>query len=584
MGFEAGNRLGRLRTIGGLDTAVSSEKESMAATASDGSLTIRAILGRPRAALGRTPLGPASAILLMAMVGASFGLNESVLAQGCDGAWHAVAPGAPYGAVSCMTLWDPDGAGPQSDWLVVGCQFDSTSQPTTLAAWDPSTNAWHALGTTFVAGRSIEALLATSNGGLIAGMGGNVVQWNGSGWTTLVPAGFGGLGGTVFSLAELPNGDVVAGGTFTQINGVAANNIARWDGSAWHPLGAGVTRSPNSAEVKALARMPDGRLVVGGLFVMAGSTSAVGMAMWDGAQWISMGAPNTIGLVNSLAVMPDGSLYASDTASALWHWDGAVLARVFPGPDNNILTLTSLSDGELIAGGGFNHIGGVAANFVARSSNLQWSGLSSGMNQIVSSVVQLPNLDIAAGGVFTTAGGITTGHLAIWSQPMAPGITVQPQDAAACMGGGPLFAVTANGTGPLTYQWELGSGSGTWTALVDGSVALACGGYATATSAHGSGTAIGVTPCAGINHYPVRCTVSNACGATTSNEVVLTVNSADFDGDGDVGTDADIEAFFACLAGDCCAGCGSADFNGDGDTGTDADIEAFFRVLAGGSC
>ncbi len=28
----------------------------------------------------------------------------------------------------------------------------------------------------------------------------------------------------------------------------------------------------------------------------------------------------------------------------------------------------------------------------------------------------------------------------------------------------------------------------------------------------------------------------------------------------------------------------TADFNGDGDTGTDADIEAFFRVLAGGSC
>jgi hypothetical protein len=32
------------------------------------------------------------------------------------------------------------------------------------------------------------------------------------------------------------------------------------------------------------------------------------------------------------------------------------------------------------------------------------------------------------------------------------------------------------------------------------------------------------------------------------------------------------------------AACGSADFNCDGDIGTDADIEAFFRVLAGGSC
>jgi hypothetical protein len=62
--------------------------------------------------------------------------------------------------------------------------------------------------------------------------------------------------------------------------------------------------------------------------------------------------------------------------------------------------------------------------------------------------------------------------------------------------------------------------------------------------------------------------------------------SADFNCDGDSATDADIEAFFACLAGTCppppCTS--TADFNGDGDSATDADIEAFFRVLAGGTC
>jgi hypothetical protein len=62
--------------------------------------------------------------------------------------------------------------------------------------------------------------------------------------------------------------------------------------------------------------------------------------------------------------------------------------------------------------------------------------------------------------------------------------------------------------------------------------------------------------------------------------------SADFNGDGDVGTDGDIEAFFQCLGGSCCAACDphGADFNGDGDLGTDADIEGFFRVLGGGPC
>jgi hypothetical protein len=81
---------------------------------------------------------------------------------------------------------------------------------------------------------------------------------------------------------------------------------------------------------------------------------------------------------------------------------------------------------------------------------------------------------------------------------------------------------------------------------------------------------------------------------TVANRPVLTITagarpncgSADFNGDGDVGTDADIEAFFACIAGVCCPTCDprGADFNGDGDVGTDADIEAFFRILAGGPC
>jgi hypothetical protein len=67
---------------------------------------------------------------------------------------------------------------------------------------------------------------------------------------------------------------------------------------------------------------------------------------------------------------------------------------------------------------------------------------------------------------------------------------------------------------------------------------------------------------------------------------VTPCGTADFNGDGDFGTDSDIEAFFMCLAGNCCGTCfpGGADFNGDGDVGTDQDIESFFRVLAGGPC
>jgi hypothetical protein len=102
---------------------------------------------------------------------------------------------------------------------------------------------------------------------------------------------------------------------------------------------------------------------------------------------------------------------------------------------------------------------------------------------------------------------------------------------------------------------------------------------------------------AGVNGDPIYLRLYNGVASNTTAatlvdavQVVLPTPPppptcvADFNGDGDIGTDLDIEAFFSCLAGDCCATCGSPDFNGDGDIGTDADIESFFRVLAGGPC
>jgi hypothetical protein len=90
--------------------------------------------------------------------------------------------------------------------------------------------------------------------------------------------------------------------------------------------------------------------------------------------------------------------------------------------------------------------------------------------------------------------------------------------------------------------------------------------------------------------HTITLQVTDNQSATATDTVVITINagrhcgSADYNHDGSIGTDADIEAFFACLGGDCCPACDSVDFNGDGSLGTDADIEAFFRVLGGGPC
>jgi hypothetical protein len=82
--------------------------------------------------------------------------------------------------------------------------------------------------------------------------------------------------------------------------------------------------------------------------------------------------------------------------------------------------------------------------------------------------------------------------------------------------------------------------------------------------------------------------ITAASGYTGFNSSTLTIPSAAL---------ADSGSVFECVISNACQTittppvslvvtnpCGSPDFNGDGDIGTDADIEAFFRVLSGGHC
>ncbi len=70
--------------------------------------------------------------------------------------------------------------------------------------------------------------------------------------------------------------NLYVGGLFTNIAGTPANNIARWDGANWFPLGSGLD---NNVDVLAT----DGRnLYVGGSFIMAGGKSSYHFAVWYG--------------------------------------------------------------------------------------------------------------------------------------------------------------------------------------------------------------------------------------------------------------------------------------------------------------
>jgi hypothetical protein len=148
----------------------------------------------------------------------------------------------------------------------------------------------------------------------------------------------------------------------------------------------------------------------------------------------------------------------------------------------------------------------------------------------------------------------------------------QPSDTIVCDGQPVSFTATAVGE-PLTWTW-----------LCRGSPVVQDGRVQVETSADGHTSTITFASTVGTDGALYNCIVSDGCTSIPSSTFRLYVNSADFNGDGDIGTDSDIAAFFACLSGSCCPTCGSADFNGDGDIGTDADIESFFRVLGGGPC
>jgi hypothetical protein len=163
----------------------------------------------------------------------------------------------------------------------------------------------------------------------------------------------------------------------------------------------------------------------------------------------------------------------------------------------------------------------------------------------------------------------------------SPVVTANPGDVTVSAGGTASFTVTADprGGGGPAYQWR--HNGNTLSNVPPFS------GVTTAT--------LTINPVSTVEGGTYDCVVSNPCGSMTSGAATLTVGGgcpgnlcgdSDFNGDGDFGTDADIEAFFACLGGNCCGTCfcQGSDFNGDGDFGTDGDIESFFRVLAGGNC
>jgi hypothetical protein len=211
-----------------------------------------------------------------------------------------------------------------------------------------------------------------------------IAQWNGVSWTNL------GGGMDFFVHALLVSGtNLYAGGDFYQVfndnfhmHAVVANGIAQWNGSSWTNLGSGmdsVYREYSEPAVWALAVLGT-NLYAGGHFTSAGGMAATNIAVWNGSSWTNLGEGLGVGLSGfcglqvAALVVSGTNLYAGGcftnsggaAVNNIALWDGSSWLTMGSGVDQMIQAL-AVSDNTLYAGGEFTMAGGVAANSVAQA-------------------------------------------------------------------------------------------------------------------------------------------------------------------------------------------------------------------------
>ena len=345
-------------------------------------------------------------------------------------------------------------------------------------------------------------------------------------------------GGVVTALTVGPNGSLYAGGYFTSIAGVEALGVARWDGAAWRALGGGVGfPGEGPSYLDALAVAPNGDLYAFGSFRTAGGVAARDVARWDGAAWSAIGDGTAqVGVLDEVyagVIGPDGTLYVGGRdygeRDAVLRWDGAAWVRVGGGVQGNAWTLAFGPDGALYAGGEYlQPTGTVASNAVARWDGATWTGIGvddGGRESPVFSLAFNDAGDLFAGGSFSAVGGTPARNVVRWNG--TDWFALANLDSPFA-----LFDLTADGDGLLYAAGSTGMGQtavarwdgAEWTAI--GAVGAGGGGaYVVAEwngeiVVGGNFTEIGGVAAVGIARFAPAPVASEALPAGASAPVV----------------------------------------------------------------
>lgn len=239
---------------------------------------------------------------------------------------------------------------------------------------------------------------------------------------------------------------IVAGG-FSHVPGAPARAVARFDGRSWSSLGE--VADGNGLKVTTFDPDGDGpapeHIVVAGIFTSFAGIAANNIAMYDGKNWSAMGAGLDIYPPGFATFDADGGgperpmLYAAfgnipggpGTQGFIYRWDGTnwePLPDAFVssnGPPQTLGLTTFDPDGDgpksrqLVVIGNFNTVGGVSANHIAAYDGHGWSSFNLPNSVSLQSVFTWDrNNDghevIVVGGPFTSIGSINARGAAVW--------------------------------------------------------------------------------------------------------------------------------------------------------------------------
>ena len=196
-----------------------------------------------------------------------------------------------------------------------------------------------------------------------------------------------GFNSSVYSVAVQSDGKIVVGGSFTELNGVTSNRIARLnaDGTPDTTFSNNTGSGFNGAEVYSVAVQSDGKIVVGGDFttLKGQTTNRIARLNVDGTPDTAFTTSTGTGFdttVTSVAVQPDGKIVVGGSFTTLngqtsnriarLNIDGTpdttFTANTGTGFSNGVLPVALQSDGKIVVGGHFTTLNGQTTNRIAR--------------------------------------------------------------------------------------------------------------------------------------------------------------------------------------------------------------------------